>query len=164
MPTVAELKDEAKKQGLKGYSRMVKSQLEEALGYEVVSKPKAEVKTSIGAKKAAGVKPAPRAKEVTSLVRVYTEKDVIVLTEILAEGDPIIHVIPAQRIGELSELKKEIALPFLDRLPVDDESDQTHIDMLIVDEVRRLEGAEAAGGYAAQDGENIIYSAAVLMF
>lgn len=171
MPTVAELRHQAKEAGIRGYSKMVKAELETALDLPVTGKPRkeSELKTPYAVRKMianATGRPMTRDAPKAPPKPTYATNDVVVLFEVQAidgEVRSLRHVIPANKIGSLTKLRDEIATPMHEREMVGTEGEEeSYIETLFKHSVRDDE--EEASDYDSKPEQRVIFTAAVLMF
>jgi hypothetical protein len=144
MPTVPELRLMAKERGLVGTSKMVKAELEEALGLQVTGAPRTE--------KAPAAKPALKKPAVAR-----KEGDLLQLIQISDDGTTT-YLIPFSEIKDFEKLKAQIKIPLASREVLDKELGMDYVELMIE---KAQDTVESDSVYEVKEGQRIAYTAVV---
>lgn len=170
MPTVVELRTMAKEQGVRGYSKMVKAELEAALGLEVTGAPRSAPRASPAGRaggRAPAAAPAPAPVQVQAPVEYVAsspkvveraEGDVVVLSVVDPGASSLIttYMIRAEHVDDLDKLAEQVALPMSER-EVEGQGGLDYVERLISEHGVRMPGPV----YEVSEGERVIFASAV---
>lgn len=113
MPTVTELKALAKAANIPGYGKLVKAELEQALGLIVTGKPRSPLKEA-----------APKVTVPKATAAPKQQGESIIIRVVYTGNNAIKYVLPLSAIDDYAKLKAQLALPASER-------DTNYVDTIV---------------------------------
>ena len=163
--TVPILREMAKEAKIKGYSKMVKAELEQALGITITGKPRGSKASPVATveKHETHMKPVAKATHVKQETH-YDQNDCIVLFIVGDAGQYDMYLLAMADIPDFEKLKAQIRLPVDQREVMVSGRDENYIDDITTKFGKYLGDVEAEGygDVDIKDGGRVVYTAVVL--
>lgn len=170
MSTVVELRQMAKERGITGISKMVKAELQKALGLPITGAPRAVKTTSPPVASASAPRPvvrcgakatpAPAPVKVVRPVVQRNKGDLLKLLQIGDNDETIAYIIPFEEIQDFNKLLDQASLPMTEREVVNEELGMDYIEELCQDKAQ--DTVQADDVYVVQDDQRIVYTMVVI--
>jgi len=168
----------AKERGITGISKMVKAELQKALGLPITGAPRAVKSTSpavasasasssaprpvvrCGAGAGAKATPAPAPVKVVRSVVQRNKGDLLKLLQIGDNDETLTYIIPFEEIQDFNKLLDQASLPMAEREVVNEELGMDYIEELCQDKAQDV--VQADDVYVVQDDQRIVYTMVVV--
>jgi len=160
----------AKERGITGISKMVKAELQKALGLPITGAPRAVKSTSpaVASASASAPRPVVRCGATPAPVKVVRKEvhrnkgDLLKILHVSGDdsGETLTYIIPFEEVHDFNKLLDQAVLPMSEREVVNEELGMDYIEELCQDKAQ--DTVQADDVYVVQDDQRIVYTMVVV--